>query len=103
MRMKREATTWSPLLCAVALCALLGGCSSSPPSGSGAGGGTGSGLGGTVARGQYLVDHLLVCGECHTPSGLDGKPDTKTYLGGSRSYDFPYQGKIVSVYAENLT
>lgn len=29
---------------------------------------------GTVERGQYLVDHVLVCGVCHTPNGPDGKP-----------------------------
>jgi mono/diheme cytochrome c family protein len=60
-------------------------------------------LKGTVERGQYLVDKLLVCGDCHTPSGADGKPDMKMYLAGSRNYDFPYMGKVVSVYAENLT
>src|SRR5438445_497898 len=24
---------------------------------------------GTVERGEYLVDHVLVCGVCHTPNG----------------------------------
>lgn len=85
----------------VVACTLLAACSSS-------GGGAGATVdtiaaGATEARGQYLVDHLLVCGECHTPSGADGKPDSSKYLAGSRSYDFSYAGKIVSVYAENLT
>ena len=43
---------------------------------------------GTVARGQYLVDHVLVCGTCHTPTGTNGKPDLTKYLAGSRNYDF---------------
>jgi mono/diheme cytochrome c family protein len=60
-------------------------------------------LGGTAERGKYLVNNLLVCGECHTPSGQDGKPDASMYLAGSRNYDFPYGGKTVEVYAENLT
>ena len=59
---------------------------------------------GTVDRGQYLVDHVLVCGVCHTPNGADGKPDPKLYLAGSRSYDFKDKdGTIVTVNAENIT
>lgn len=87
----------------VSLMALTHGCSSSSSGGTPDGGGSSSTLTGTVARGQYLVDKLLVCGECHTPSGADGKPDMTMYLAGSRSYDFPYMGGTVSVYAENLT
>jgi mono/diheme cytochrome c family protein len=59
---------------------------------------------GTVERGEYLVDHVLVCGVCHTPNGADGKPDLSKYLAGSRSYDFTDKdGTIVTVNAENLT
>lgn len=59
---------------------------------------------GTVQRGQYLVDHVLACGVCHTPNGADGKPDPTKYLAGSRSYDFTdIDGTIVTVNAENLT
>ncbi len=59
---------------------------------------------GTVERGQYLVDHVLVCGVCHTPNGADGKPDMTKYLAGSRSYDFTdLDGTVVTVNAENLT
>ena len=59
---------------------------------------------GTVERGQYLVDHVLVCGVCHTPNGADGKPALTKYLAGSRSYDFTdVDGTVVTVNAENLT
>ena len=59
---------------------------------------------GTIARGQYLVDHVLVCGVCHTPNGPDGKPDMTKYLAGSRSYDFTDKdGTVITVNAENLT
>lgn len=59
---------------------------------------------GTVERGEYLVDHVLVCGVCHTPNGSDGQPDLTKYLAGSRSYDFTDPtGTIVTVNAENLT
>jgi mono/diheme cytochrome c family protein len=63
-------------------------------------------LGGTADRGQYLVDHVLVCGVCHTPGipGTDNQPDKTKYLAGSRSYDFTdIDGTIVTVNAENLT
>jgi mono/diheme cytochrome c family protein/predicted small secreted protein len=59
---------------------------------------------GTVARGQYLVDHVLLCGVCHTPSTPNGEPDPSKYLAGSRSYDFEdVDGTIITVNAENLT
>ena len=59
---------------------------------------------GTVERGKYLVDHVLVCGVCHTPNGTDGKPNMALYLAGSRSYDFKDKdGTIVTVNAENIT
>ena len=59
---------------------------------------------GTVARGEYLVDHVLVCGVCHTPTGTDGQPDLTKYLAGSRSYDFTDpSGTVVTVNAENIT
>ncbi|MDB4971788.1 MAG: putative diheme cytochrome c-553 [Myxococcaceae bacterium] len=63
-----------------------------------------SALTGTVERGQYLVDHVLMCGVCHTPSLPNGEPDMTKYLAGSRSYDFKdLDGTIVTVNAENLT
>ncbi|HVZ36236.1 MAG TPA: hypothetical protein VG963_27600 [Polyangiaceae bacterium] len=59
---------------------------------------------GTAERGRYLVDHVLMCGVCHTPNGPDGNPDPTKYLAGSRSYDFTdLDGTIVTVNAENLT
>jgi mono/diheme cytochrome c family protein len=59
---------------------------------------------GTVERGEYLVDHVLLCGVCHTPSLPNGDPDTANYLAGSRSYDFTdVDGTIITVNAENLT
>jgi mono/diheme cytochrome c family protein len=59
---------------------------------------------GTAERGQYLIDHVLVCGVCHTPSMSDGTPDTKNYLAGSRPFDFTdIDGTVITVNAENLT
>lgn len=83
-------------------------CSSGSTGGTGSSGTGGGEDGGVntaaVARGKYLVNNLLVCGECHTPVGTDGMPDKTKYLAGSRSYDFKTStNEIVSVYAENLT
>lgn len=90
------------------VCAMSSGCSSSASSSSDAGASADAPVRtattGTTTRGQYLVDHVLVCGTCHTPNGADGKPDTTKYLAGSRNYDFTDgAGVVVSVYAENIT
>jgi len=59
---------------------------------------------GSPERGQYLVDHVLICGVCHTPSLDNGDPDPSLYLAGSRPYDFTdIDGTVVTVNAENLT
>jgi len=59
---------------------------------------------GTVERGQYLVDNVLVCGVCHTPSDDNGNPNPELYLAGSRPYNFTdIDGTVVTVNAENLT
>ncbi|MEP7125249.1 MAG: hypothetical protein ABJE95_30240 [Byssovorax sp.] len=96
------ATFASTLVVAACSSGGTGGTGGGASSGTGAGGGTSNPA--AVARGKYLVDNLLACGECHTPVGADGKPDKTKYLAGSRSYDFKTStNEIVSVYAENLT
>ena len=35
-----------------------------------------------VERGRYLVDHVAICGDCHTPRNALGAPDQSLYLGG---------------------
>ena len=59
---------------------------------------------GSMDRGQYLVDHVLICGVCHTPSNDRRRARHGMYLAGSRSYDFTdVDGTIITVNAENLT
>src|SRR4051794_7310246 len=90
----------------VALLLAVSACSSKSEDSTGgtASGDSGKPLGGSVDRGEYLVDHVLMCGVCHTPTGADGKPDMSKYLAGSRSYDFTdVDGTVVTVNAENLT
>lgn len=105
--------SWGALSFVVAACAVAAACSSSsaPPSDTQSDASVDADAGpihtattGTVERGKYLVDHVLVCGVCHTPNGPDGKPDMTKYLAGSRSYDFTDKtGTVVTVNAENLT
>jgi mono/diheme cytochrome c family protein len=36
-----------------------------------------------VARGRYLVDHVAICGDCHTPRDRFGAEDESRYLAGT--------------------
>ena len=36
-----------------------------------------------VARGRYLVDHVSLCGDCHTPRNSLGVPQESLYLAGA--------------------
>ena len=36
----------------------------------------------SVARGDYLVNHVAACGDCHTPRLMNGMPDTTKFLSG---------------------
>ena len=36
-----------------------------------------------VARGRYLVDHVSLCGDCHTPRNSIGVPNQSLYLAGA--------------------
>jgi len=53
----------------------------------GAAGGVGGGvmLNAQQARGKYLVDAVISCGDCHTPQGPNG-PDMTHYLAGNPSF-----------------
>jgi mono/diheme cytochrome c family protein len=90
-------------LCGALVASAVGACSSDSTDPAPSGGDM-TAASGSVERGEYLVDHVFVCGVCHTPTGADGNPDMSKYLAGSRSYDFTdLDGTIVTVNAENLT
>jgi mono/diheme cytochrome c family protein len=38
-----------------------------------------------IERGRYLVDHVALCGDCHTPRNLIGVPNRSLYLAGASS------------------
>ncbi len=67
------------------------------------GGGTGGVVSPEVLRGKYLVDHVIVCGQCHTPNKADGTPDETLYLAGSENWVFQYNAADVTVSAGNIT
>jgi mono/diheme cytochrome c family protein len=59
-----------------------------------------------LARGQYLVDSILYCGECHTPRLPDQSGDPTRYLAGiscMADLDPPYDNGRGCISAGNLT
>lgn len=45
-----------------------------------------------VERGRYLVEHVSLCGDCHTPRNFLGAPNRALYLAGTTSGPF---GEII--------
>jgi mono/diheme cytochrome c family protein len=39
-----------------------------------------------LARGEYLVEHVSACVDCHTPRNADGTPDMTRKLGGNPTF-----------------
>jgi mono/diheme cytochrome c family protein len=69
-------------------------------------GGGGDGGGPTAARGEYLVKHLLMCGDCHSTPDNMGQPDPNKFLAGGRTFAVPGfgpDGGVGLVYSKNLT
>jgi len=57
-----------------------------------------------VARGQYLVEHVAACGDCHTPRNAQGQLDRSRWLSGALFTDLdPQDPNVGAVYARNLT
>ncbi len=40
---------------------------------------------GGLERGRYLVEHVSLCGDCHTPRNFIGVPDRSLYLAGAKA------------------
>lgn len=61
----------------------------------------------SVARGEELVKHLLLCGTCHTTPDASGAPSTNAtdFLAGGRVFTLTSAGDggTVTVYAPNIT
>lgn len=66
----------------------------------------GDGGGPSVERGDYLVNHLLMCGDCHSTPDSNGLPDPTRFLAGGRPFTLPGAGPdggVGIVYSANLT
>jgi mono/diheme cytochrome c family protein len=59
-----------------------GGMDSGPPEDAGDDSGMDASMEDPVARGEYLVSHVAVCGDCHTPRNPDGSFNTGRLLAG---------------------
>jgi mono/diheme cytochrome c family protein len=58
-----------------------------------------------IARGQYIVDVLAVCGDCHTPRLQNGMPDMDNYLAGAECFIdvMPANDSAGCLHTKNLT
>lgn len=58
----------------------------------------------SVARGNYLVNHIAVCTACHTPRNPDGSPDTAKFLSGVECFiDADADVNLGCLHSRNLT
>jgi mono/diheme cytochrome c family protein len=44
---------------------------------------------GGIERGRYLVEHVAICGDCHTPRNFIGAPKPSLYMAGMTEKDSP--------------
>jgi mono/diheme cytochrome c family protein len=57
-----------------------------------------------VARGDYIVNHVAACIDCHTPRNLDGTLDRTKLLSGTFFADIvPNDSTLGAIYTPNLT
>lgn len=50
-----------------------------------------------IERGRYLVDHVSLCGDCHTPRNALGVPDRSLYLAGASAETGPLGEEIPNI------
>jgi mono/diheme cytochrome c family protein len=56
---------------------------------------------GGVERGRYLVDHVSLCGDCHTPRNFFGVPNRSYYVAGTKTG--PLGEKIPNITPDKIT
>lgn len=54
-----------------------------------------------IERGRYLVEHVSLCGDCHTPRNFAGVPNRALYLAGTASG--PFGEKIPNITPDEIT
>jgi mono/diheme cytochrome c family protein len=56
-----------------------------------------------VERGRYLVNHVSICGDCHTPRNSIGVPNRSQYLAGASAKDGPLGEEVPNITPEKET
>lgn len=58
---------------------------------------------GGIERGQYLVEHVSICGDCHTPRNFIGVPNRSLYLAGQSGKNSPLGADIPNITPDKET
>ena len=56
-----------------------------------------------IERGRYLVEHVSLCGDCHTPRNVLGVPNRTMYLAGTAAKDSALGVEVPNITPDNST
>ena len=56
-----------------------------------------------IERGRYLVDHVSLCGDCHTPRNMIGVPNRSLYLAGAGKKIGPLGNSVPNITPDKET
>jgi mono/diheme cytochrome c family protein len=56
-----------------------------------------------IERGRYLVEHVSLCGDCHTPRNVLGVPNRTLYLAGTTAKDSALGVEVPNITPDNST
>ena len=91
-----DLKTWVPMVRSLAVPVYLrvfGGSSNSPAQAPKSG----------VERGRYLVNHVSICGDCHTPRNSIGVPNRSQYLAGTVAKNGPLGEEVPNITPDKET
>jgi mono/diheme cytochrome c family protein len=54
-------------------------------------------------RGRYLLEHVSLCGDCHTPRNFIGVPNRKLYLAGTDKKNSPLGEAVANITSDKET
>jgi mono/diheme cytochrome c family protein len=54
-------------------------------------------------RGRYLVEHVAICGDCHTPRNFTGAPKRSLYMAGAAEKDGPLGEAVPNITPDKET
>ena len=56
-----------------------------------------------IQRGRYLVDHVALCGDCHTPRNFIGAPNLSLYMAGASEKNGPLGEAVPNITPDKET